>query len=283
MNTLREIGEFVGIPQGSGKVAWLGGLKFSSTNYSFLITRLRVVSLLVTNRERPASMRAIIQALKNLTPITLEAEIVGSQSGEDPFEITIHLKKSGGITWWTYIENRRDGAASGVRYFGGSGDVDYNRLSSGGDFTEKLPQGNWQVVVNRSGISNTGFVPLEKIWPITVYAPPNPKQPPTPHPSPPQSSSGPRISVEVAFSPIDNSWKCTISGSGFDSEENVKINYTSRPTFGDPATGFTLTEANSRGEIEKEMTLFCNGGMKYEFTAEGEKSGKKSNTTGASC
>ena len=58
MNSLREIGNFVGIPQGSLQVARYGGP---------WTTQLSKVSLLVTKRARPASMKAIIQALQNLT------------------------------------------------------------------------------------------------------------------------------------------------------------------------------------------------------------------------
>jgi hypothetical protein len=185
MNTLREIGEFVGIPQGSVEVARYGGP---------WITRLRMVSLLVTHRDRPASMRAIIQALQNLTPITLEAQIVGSRSGEEPFEPVIRLNASGGIPWFTTIEYSVDGKVTS-----------YDVSSSGGDFTPtQLGPGNWQIVVSRSGISNTGFVSVNKtLDTITVPAGPIP---PVVKESPPP----PFISVQ---SNGDGSFK--VSGSGF--------------------------------------------------------------------
>ena len=84
MNSLREIGEFIGIPQGSLDVAGFGGPDTTS---------LRNARLLVTKGET-SSMQAIIQALKTLTPITLEAQIVGSRSGEAPFEPVIRLKRA---------------------------------------------------------------------------------------------------------------------------------------------------------------------------------------------
>jgi hypothetical protein len=65
---------------------------------------LNNVNLLVTQGARPASMRNIVQILQNLTPLTLEAEIVGSLSGEEPFEPKIRMNASGGITWFTTIE-----------------------------------------------------------------------------------------------------------------------------------------------------------------------------------
>jgi len=145
MNTLREIGDFVGIPQGSLEVARYSG--------SRTIT-LGQVSLLVTKESRRASMRAIIQVLQNLTPITLEAQIVGSRSGEEPFNPVIRLNASGGITWFTSIDYS----------LGGKVVASHDILStSGGDFTPtQLGPGDWQLVVSRSGISITGFVSLSK-------------------------------------------------------------------------------------------------------------------------
>lgn len=165
MNTLRELGEFVGIPQGSLEVARIGGPP---------ITSLSVISLLVTKREK-LSMQAIIQALQNLTPITLEAQIVGSRSGVEPFKPVIRLNASGGITWHTNIIPGEIG-------------VSYDLGSAGGDLTPfQLAPGSWRIVVERAGISNTGFVSLSKtLDPITVFARPQPPPPPSP---PPKSST----------------------------------------------------------------------------------------------
>jgi hypothetical protein len=277
MNTLREIGEFVGIPQGSLEVAWLYapfGLQNFPTD-SLRIARLSMVSLLVTYRERPASMRAIIQALQNLTPITLEAQIVGDRSGEEPFNTVVRLNASGGIIWSTYVEYRPDGVPSDR----------YPCDSSGGDFSNTLPHGNFQVVVGRLGISNTGYVSLEKILgTITVwqqYVPPAPPQQQSPSQQSGggggQTSSGPSISVSKAPSPIDKSMEVTISGKGFDSKENVTIHIKSSSKFGYPTNVETPTKADIYGVINAKITLFCDGGMTHEFTAVGE-SGKNANT-----
>ena len=163
MDTLKEIGDFVGIPQGSLEVARYGGPPVKS---------LSNVSLLVTKHNRPASMRAIIQTLQNLTPITLEAEIVGDRSGENNFTPKIRVNASGGITWFTIIEYFWD--EHGAAYY----DVD----NSGGDFAPtSLGGGSYQLVVKRAGISNTGFVSLSKtLGTITVAMPPPPPPPPPP-------------------------------------------------------------------------------------------------------
>ena len=154
MNTLREMANFVGIPQGSLEVARYGGP---------WIMGLSKVSLLVTKRESPASMRALIQVLQNLTPITLEAQIIGSHSGQEPFEPVIRLNASGGITWFTYILYNATSVSNDLG-------------SSGGDSQPvTLDVGNWQWVVKRAGISNTGFVSLSKtLDTITVSRPPPP-------------------------------------------------------------------------------------------------------------
>jgi len=92
MNTSRERGEFVGIPQGSLEVSRFGGPPVIS---------LGNVSALVMNGKRKVPIRAVIEALQNLTPITLEAEIVGSTSGQEPFKVVLRMSASGGSTWFT--------------------------------------------------------------------------------------------------------------------------------------------------------------------------------------
>jgi hypothetical protein len=183
MNTLREIGEFIGIPQGSFEVAGFGGPRTTS---------LKMASLLVTKSEG-SSLQAIIQALQNLTPITLEAQIVGSRSGEEPFQPVIRLNASGGVTWFTFIE------------FAEILFEPKNLGAAGGDFkTTQLGPGIFQCVVKRAGISNTGFVSLSKtLGTITVSAKPIVPTHPPPQPKP-------TISVQ---SNGDGSFK--VSGSGF--------------------------------------------------------------------
>jgi len=151
-------------------------------------------------------MRAIIQVLQNLTPITLEAQIVGSRSGEEPFNPVIRLNASGGITWFTSIDYS----------LGGKVVASHDILStSGGDFTPtQLGPGDWQLVVSRSGISNTGFVSLSKTL-DTIRVSAHPEPPPPPPPPPPPK---PSISVQ---SNGDGSFK--VSGSGF-VPENATVN-----------------------------------------------------------
>jgi hypothetical protein len=184
MNTLRKIGDFVGIPQGSLEVRRFGGPQVIS---------LGNVSALVMNGNRKVPMSAVIQALQNLTPITLEAEIVGSRSGEEPFEVVVRLNATGGITWFTTII-----ISSGGKVIRGFDDPS----TSGGDFAPtQLGPGAYQLVATRAGISNNGFVSLSnELGAISVSAPPPPPPPLTP----------PSISVQ---SNGDGSFK--VSGVGF--------------------------------------------------------------------
>ena len=151
MNTLREIGEFIGIPQGSLEVAGIGGPRTTS---------LHMASVLVTKGER-SWMQAIIQALQNLTPITLEAQIVGitPPDVQPLLEPIIRLNASGGIVWFTYIDLLGEGPGL---IFGE--DPRSNLGAKGGFFpiTTHQGPGAFQCVVRRAGISNTGFVSLRK-------------------------------------------------------------------------------------------------------------------------
>ncbi len=194
MNTLRELINFVGLPQGS--------LASARHQYSGQWTMgLHNVNLLVRRGAKPASMRNIIQVLQNLTPITLEAEIVGNRSGEEPFDPMIRVNPSGGITWFTTIEYNRNGNP----FFH---DVD----NSGGDFRPtQLGPGSYQLTATRSGISNTGFVSLKQpLGTITVSAwqpPPRPQEPQHSLPEPPK--------IEVTFSGSIEHARFHVTGSGF--------------------------------------------------------------------
>ena len=195
MKTLKEIVDCVGIPQGALAKAryqlsgpWARGLEN--------------VNLLVTRGAKPASMRNIIQILQNLTPITLEAEIIGNLSGQEPFIPKIRVNASGGITWFTTLEFNLLGVPNALVY---SQDLS----NSGGDLTPiQLPPGSWYLSVIRSGLSNNGFVSLRKeLGSVTVSPLP---QPTTPPPPPPPLPVKPFIEVK---SNGDGSFE--VSGSKF--------------------------------------------------------------------
>lgn len=248
MNTLRELGNFAGIPQGSLEVAGFGGP---------WITSLGMVNLLVMERQKPASMLAIIQALQNLTPIILEAKIVGSRSGEEPFEPVIRLNASGGITWHTNIEYHLDGNALGV-----SG----NLGSAGGDFTPtQLGPGNWQLVVRRAGISNTGFVSLSKtLDTITVSVLPKKPPPPVP-PSPP-----PPPTISATTEGAGSGTVLVVSGSGFLPNRTITVRVADEQF--NPERNFQQS-STANGELRMRISLPCDSGLSFHVSATDSRPG----------
>jgi len=80
MNTLRQAGNFVGIPNGARQVARFDGSR---------VITLRNVSDLIDvehSENRPRSLGAVIRALQGLPAITLEAELLSGTTGEEPYE-----------------------------------------------------------------------------------------------------------------------------------------------------------------------------------------------------
>ncbi|TRU81186.1 MAG: hypothetical protein EWV76_03715 [Microcystis novacekii Mn_MB_F_20050700_S1] len=275
MKTLKELVNFVGIQQGS----------LADAGYQLIgpwTTGLENVNLLVTRGAKPASMRNIIQILRNLTPITLEAEIIGNLSGQEPFTPTIRLNASGGITWFTTIELNLLGVPNAPVYG--------ERVSnSGGDLTStQLGPGNWALSVKRSGISNSGFVSLRKqLGTIAVSPlPQSPDSPPTQSTNPPPSLPTPIIEAEIEILPSFN--KLKVFGSGFLASEQVKITITMTQNDGSNQTvssNSDVTEANGFGGISYYVGAVCPLGISttYRVRAEGLSSKRLSNTAGASC
>jgi hypothetical protein len=277
MNTLKQIVDFVGIPQGS--------LASARYQYSEPWTMgLNNVNLLVTRGAKPASMRNIIEILQNLTPITLEAEIVGSLSGEEPFEPKIRVNASGGITWFTTIEFSLLGVPNAPVY---SHDVS----NSGGDFTPtQLGPGRWYLSVIRSGISNSGFVALRKqVGTITVSASSQPT--PTPTPIPPIPIPTPptpvfiNVSIEFGVGGLENR-VLRITGSGFTLGGQVELQTTTRVDSDNPSTGSPqITTADNFGSIDFKQGVFCIVGRRTTFQVQAIDlaSSERSNIAGASC
>ena len=241
MNTLKEMGIFVGIPKGSMEVSRFNG----STTIG-----LGAVSVLVQDSERPSSMRAIIQRLQNLLQITLEAAIIGDRNGEEPFIPVIRLNASGGITWQTFIEYHLNGkAVSSSKNFKGSG----------GDFAPtQLGSGGWNFVVRRAGISNTGFVSLSKtLPPITVSE----RHRSTPLPPPIQPANPPVISASTEGSGPGST--LIVTGSGYIPDKIITVR----------VADDVLHERNfqrsstTAGELNMRISLPCNSGLPFHVSA----------------
>lgn len=165
MNTLRQLGEFVGIPQDSGEF----GPPIPPIG-------LRLVSKLLapaSTAQQRASMRAMIALLRTLPPVGLEAQLL-NPGGREPYEPVIRLSSSPGLVISTrvhFIESGHEFAPS--QNFG----------AAGGDFSSTtLGPGQWEIVVRRAGISNTGYTKLSRSFRTTVtraeHSPPIPENPP---------------------------------------------------------------------------------------------------------
>ncbi len=191
MNTLKELGEFVGIPQGA--------MDLARYNKSLTIS-LGNVSLLTSRRDRPASLRTIADTLKSLPLITLEASLIGPRVGPEPLNFQVRVNVCEGIVWNTTVYLHP--GKSALPY--SSREIEQSesevRLGLGGS-------GPWQIIVERNGISTTGLVTFKRdLDSVVVQGKPTEPEPIV-EPPPPQP---PTISVESSG---DGSFK--VSGSGF--------------------------------------------------------------------
>jgi hypothetical protein len=159
MNSLRDIGNFVGIPQGSA----------SHLNQSSIGMRLAAQLVPTLTGNQRTSMRAMISALPNLPPVTLDAQIVGPSSGEDSFQPLIRIAPSNCAIIQTLVVSNLLGTIRFVRDLG----------SASGDFKPTLPlsPGSWIIQVDRNGVGNSGFVRLP-VMPFEITVRPKPGSPP---------------------------------------------------------------------------------------------------------
>jgi hypothetical protein len=155
MNSLRELGAFCNFTQG-----------VSMRNIG------RAVSVL-TSAER-TSLRAMILALENLPPATLEVEFVGDNAGEVPFFPLFRVLPTKGATLFTIftVLSQNGEPTPGLQpntVLGDFvGDIRVGLFSSPGVF---------HLRVTRTG---TGPITLEKTLEFTARAKPAPPQPPVP-------------------------------------------------------------------------------------------------------
>lgn len=188
MHTLRELGEFVGIPQDSGE--------FGSPIPPIGLRLIGKLLAPVSTAQQRASMRAMIALVRTLPPISLEAQLL-NPGGQEPYAPVIRVNTSPGLvtsTRFHYIESGREFAPS--RNFG----------AAGGDFSPTtLSPGQWEIVVRRAGISNTGYTRLSKSFRATVTR--------GEHPAPPTPQIPPNISV--THSGPANAVKFVVIGTGF--------------------------------------------------------------------
>lgn len=189
MRTLRQIGEFVGIPQDSpefGAPSRIG---------------LRLVGKLLTPVTNPAersSMRRLGERLDMLVPVELEADLL-NPSGTEPHVAKFRVKGTAGCVISTRIFYSLAGQLMSVSD---------NHGAAGGDFgAPQLGPGAWDLEVCRTGIGHAGHVRLSKSFRANVSAASPPPSPPVPRPVPP--------SISVVHSGPPDAVVFTVRGTGF--------------------------------------------------------------------
>jgi hypothetical protein len=228
MRTLRELGDFVGIPQDSGE--------FGPPTPPI---GLRLVSKLlapVSTAQQRASMRAMIALLQTLPPVSLEAQLL-NPGGREPYAPVIRVTSNPGLVISTRIHFIESG-----REFGAS----QNFGAAGGDFSPtQLGPGQWEIVVRRAGISNTGYTRLSKSFRTTVTQ--------VEHPTPPPPQTPPSISVER--SGPANAVRFVVTGTGFlpnqpSSPDGISVRVVDGVSFQDWVMLFTGSDSGGRIRLE---------------------------------
>ena len=198
MNTLREVGTFVGIPEDPGP---FGG-ELPST-----ITLGYVRDLLAGTHwpyhpqppgARPFSMQEAIRQLETLPPIELEANVIGSTQGTEPFVAGVRIGSSPGV-----IISTRIFYETGGMLLSSSENVG----AAGGDVDAQLSPGAWTATVRRTGIGATGYKNLQKTFHFLVRRQPEPPAPHVPTPTRPTIQATHRREGDNAI--------ITVTGQGF--------------------------------------------------------------------
>lgn len=146
MQTLRELGIFVGIPENSDE----------SPSSQPIGLRL-IGKLLGLAPDAPAgvgaSMQAMLGLVKTLPPISLDAQLVNPDGGEQPYLPTIRIAPSAGLIISTRLHFFRNGMESSPSENSGAAGTDIA--------PNDLDPGAWTITVRRAGISDKGYVRLE--------------------------------------------------------------------------------------------------------------------------
>ncbi len=212
MDTLVELGEFVGLgnatparPDGGENVRSPITMRAAANN----------LATVLSDSDRN-SLRAMMLALPNLTPVSLAAERISGIAEETPFNPTIRVHPSGGQILWTSLcafKADLPGDGGDFQAIGGAiaekllANVELNTV----DLVTLGDPGVYIFKVTRAGITNTGITVLEKDFLFRVNPKPAPPKlpPPLVHPVISVTSSG--------------GGSFTVNGSGFLPRATVHI------------------------------------------------------------
>lgn len=196
----------------------------------------------VTGRGEPISMRAVIQRLLSLPPITLDAE-AEQATGEVPFVALVQVQRGAGLVLETRADIRRATGELLASY-----PWSQNLSSTTVNHRVDVP-GSYVCEVVRSGVTGTGYTQLTKRIPITA-------RPTAPPPPPPQVK--PSISVQPKG---DGSF--VVSGTNFlpNATVHIRVVDAALNTF-----WFDQT-STAQGKLEFPTGRICQRGGTIHFSA----------------
>jgi hypothetical protein len=195
MCSLREIGVFVGLPEDS--------LERGTPSPTSLRDAGDILAP-ITTIEQQRSLRGLCGLVEtlNVGPLTLDAALRSPRQAIEPYNLEVTIGPTQGVVLSTRIHLFQ----SGVERWGGP-----NYGPASGDFTPTgLAPGEWDVVVRRSGLENTGYRRLEKSLgrvTVTRYVPPPAPPPPSPAPTAPH--------IDVQESGPAEAKRYVVTGTGF--------------------------------------------------------------------
>ena len=169
LHTLREVGEFVGIPQDASE--------YGHPSYIGLRQAGDLIAPLTPDEQR-RSLRGIIDRLDSLPPLTLNAQVLAA-NGYQPVPVRVHLEPTASLVISTKVV-----VLANVPWFtsanlgSSSGDIDITELYA----AENSEYVFYRIYVRRAGIGPGGYGILEspalQVW--ARYPPPDPKHDPPP-------------------------------------------------------------------------------------------------------
>ena len=240
MNSLREIGEFVGL----GNATPHPGRPIRAQ----ITMRAAAANVAVLSSSERSSIRAMIVALQNLPPISLEVEAEDT-TGEVPLLPILHVHPSNGAILETNFAILTNGQPTmPVETRQGNGPARFSLFTVG-------DPGSYVYEVTRVGIPNTGVTTLRKTF--TILAKAKPAAPPPP----PPPSPAPNISAAT-----EGSGAATIlvvTGSGFLGEKIVTVRVAD-DAFHERNFQQSSTTA---GELRMRISLPCNSGLPFHVSA----------------
>lgn len=197
LHTLREVGEFVGIPQDASE--------YGHPSYIGLRQAGDLIAPLTPDEQR-RSLRGIIDRLDSLPPLTLNAQVLAA-NGYDPVPVRVHLEPTASLVISTKVVmlfNNDLGWLTSENLGSRSGDIYITELHA----AENSEYVFYKIHVRRAGIGPGGYGIMEspalQVW--ARYRPPDSK----PDPPPPVR---PTISVTTS-GPLD-ALMVSVHGSGF--------------------------------------------------------------------